>query len=216
MTTTSAAQGDPAPALLLGPVLETLPLDLLQREVLRRLGPAALACFAQASHGFAAAVASTVLMQWAKHAKLAPRVHSGYYLPPLCLKEACAHAARCGNREVLEWLHNNGCSWDAMTACAAAAGGHLEVLQYTREHVCACRPVWALARVAVGAGAPLPVERGDAGIGRGGRAPGGVAVGAGERRDRRGLGQRPRACPRRWAKMAGGADVAGWTHCSVT
>jgi len=41
------------------------------------------------------------------------------------------------------------------------------------------RSVRAPERLAVGAGAPLPVELGDAGERRFGRAPGGVAVGAG-------------------------------------
>jgi len=47
------------------------------------------------------------------------------------------------------------------------------------------------------------------------RAPGGVAVGAGERRDRVGLERAPRAYPRRWAQEAGGSDVAGRTQWSV-
>jgi hypothetical protein len=135
MTTT--AKGDPpTPAPLLGPVLGTLPPDLLHTEVLRRLGPTDLASLAGASHGCAAAVASTALMQWAKRAKFAHHVHYGYFLPPLCLKEACSHAACCGNRVVLEWLHNTGCPWDSSTCAVAAGGGHLEVLQWARAYGC--------------------------------------------------------------------------------
>jgi hypothetical protein len=63
----TTAQGDPPPSPPpLGPLLGNLPPDLLQQEVLRRLGPRALVFFAQASHGCAAAVAATALMQWAK------------------------------------------------------------------------------------------------------------------------------------------------------
>ena len=133
--------------MLLGPVLGIL-LDLVfQQEVLRRLGPTDLASLAGAGRGCAAAVAATAIMQWAKHAKrtTAPG-RLGYYLPPLCLKEACSHAARRGNREVLEWLHNAGCPWDATTAGAAAAGGHLAVLQWAREQRCPWNvwtPAWA-------------------------------------------------------------------------
>ena len=60
----------------------------------------------------------------------------GFYLPPLCLKEACSYAARGGNREVLEWLHNTGCAWDANTCAVAAKGGHLAMLQWARIHGC--------------------------------------------------------------------------------
>jgi len=81
-------------------------------------------------------VAATVLMQWAKRAKMTPPWIHGFNLPPLCLKEACSHAARGGNREVLDWLHNTGCPWNAVTTCAAAAGGHLDVLRWAREHGC--------------------------------------------------------------------------------
>ena len=105
--------------------------------MLRRLGPTDLASLAGAGRGCAAAVAATALMQWAKCEKLTPPEHYGYRcLPPLCLKEACSHAARRGNREVLEWLHNTGCPWDVKTAGAAAGGGHLEVLQWMHERGC--------------------------------------------------------------------------------
>jgi len=136
---TTEGQGDlllPPPAPVLGPVLGTLPDLVFQQEVLKRLGPRALASFAQASHGCAAAVAATARMRWAKHAKRTPPWHLGYYLPPLCLKEACSHATRGGNREVLEWLHNTGCPWDATTAGVAAACGHLQVLQWLYNHGC--------------------------------------------------------------------------------
>jgi hypothetical protein len=132
---TIAATGDPPPSVLLAPLLEYLP-GLFQQEVLRRLGPTDLASLAGARRGCAAAVAATALMQWAKRAKMTPPEHLGSILPPLCLKEACSYAARCGNREVSEWLHNAGCPWDITTCRMAAMGGHLEVLRLAREHGC--------------------------------------------------------------------------------
>ena len=122
MTTT--APDDPPPALLLGPVLGTLPAHLFQREVLRRLGPTDLASLA------------TALMQWAEHVKRSPPGHLGSRLPPLCLKEACALAACGGNEEALEWLHNTGCPWDTRTCAFAAEGGHLAIVQMARKHGC--------------------------------------------------------------------------------
>jgi hypothetical protein len=132
---TSAAPGDPPPPPLLGALLGSLPDLVFQQDVLKRLGPRGLASLAGAGRGCAAAAAATAIMQWAKVAKRAPQLF-GNYLPPLCLNEACAHAALDGNREVLEWLHNTGCPLDALTASAAATGGHLEVLQWLRKHGC--------------------------------------------------------------------------------
>jgi len=63
-------------------------------------------------------------MRWAKHAKRTAR-GVRHHLPPLCVKTACSHAAGGRYQEVLEWLHDTGCPWDAATACAAARGGHL-------------------------------------------------------------------------------------------
>ena len=133
---TTAAQGEPPPVLPLGPLLGSLPSDLFQAEVLRRLGPMGIASLAGAGRGCAAAVAATVLMQWAKRAKMTPPVRLEYHLPPLCLKQACSYAARGGNQAALEWLHNTACPWDAVTTCAAAGGGHLEVVKWLHGHGC--------------------------------------------------------------------------------
>jgi hypothetical protein len=119
--TTAAAQDDPPPSALLAPLLEYLP-DLVLKEVL--LGPRDLASLAGAGRQFASAVAATALMQWAKRAKMA--ADGGLFafaFTQLCLAEACSYAARGGNQEVLEWLHNTGCPWNAETACAAAGSG---------------------------------------------------------------------------------------------
>ena len=117
----------------LGPLLGSLPTDLLQQEVLRRLGPTDLASLAGAGRGCAAAVAATALMQWAK---LVKTIAASGYRQPLCVQSACSHAARCGNREVLEWLHNTGCPWDTKTSAVAAGGGHLEVVKWLHNHGC--------------------------------------------------------------------------------
>ena len=171
---TTAAPDDPPPALLLGPVLGTLPDLLFQQEVLRRLGPTDLASLSGAGRGCAAAVEATALVRWAKRAKLPPPEHPvwWYLLPPLCLKRACSYAAGGGNREVLEWLHNTGCPWDATTARAAACGALRDDavalqpwLPVGCVDLCVCRSVRAPARVAVGAGAPLPLGLVDAGMG---------------------------------------------------
>ena len=45
-------------------------------------------------------------------------------------------AAAKGQLEVLQWLHANGCPWNADTCAWAAKGGHLEVLQWARENGC--------------------------------------------------------------------------------
>jgi len=135
--TTTTAQGDPPPSPLFGPVLGTLPDLVFQQEVLRRLGPTDLASLAGAGRGCAAAVAATAFMQWAKRAKrTAPGHLARFQLPLLCLKEACSHAARVGNREVLEWLHDTGCPFSAETCMFAAQGGHLAGLQWAREQGC--------------------------------------------------------------------------------
>ena len=78
-------------------------------------------------------VAATALMQWAKHAK---RVAPGHDLQRLCVQSACSHAARCGNREVVQWLRSTGCTWNAATPACIAGGGHLEVVKWLHNHGC--------------------------------------------------------------------------------
>ena len=227
MTTAEQGHSPPsAPSLLLKPVLGTLPAHLMQQEVLRRLGPRALASLAGAGRGCAAAVAATALMQWARREKLEPLLgHIWHYLPSLCLKEACSYAARCGNREVLEWLHNTGCPWDTATASAAASGGHLDVLKLLHNHGCLWDAMTCAAAARFGhrevlqwarrASARLPVEVDRVQFRGSEWAAGGVAVGAGERRDRQGLERASRAYPRHWTPEAGGANVDGWAQCAV-
>ena len=67
--TTATEDGD-LPFSVLLRLLE-LP-DLLQEEVLKRLGPADLASLAGAGRACAAAVAATTLMKWAKAEKTVP------------------------------------------------------------------------------------------------------------------------------------------------
>jgi hypothetical protein len=105
MTTAAQVDPHPPPAPVLGPVLGSLP-DLVFQELLRRLGPTDLASLAGAGRGCAAAVASTALMQCAKHAKMRAFFACFY---PLCMQDVRSHAACGGNLEVLEWLHDTGC-----------------------------------------------------------------------------------------------------------
>ena len=42
--------------------------------------------------------------------------------------EVCAKGAGSGNLELLKWMRENGCPWNAGTCTNAALGGHLEVL----------------------------------------------------------------------------------------
>ena len=134
---TTAAEGDHPVSLLLR--LLDLPDGFAEKEVLRRLGPRALASLAGTGHRCAAAVALTALMRWAKDEKSLPlrRGTFAYCAPRLCLREACSLAARGGHLEVLEWLHSTECPCDSATCCAAAAGGHLEVLRWL--HGTGCR-----------------------------------------------------------------------------
>ncbi len=48
----------------------------------------------------------------------------------------CAHAARGGHLEVLQWARENGCPWNERTCANAASGGHLHVLQWARNNGC--------------------------------------------------------------------------------
>ncbi len=45
-------------------------------------------------------------------------------------------AAKYGQLDVLQWLRENGCPWNAVTCSAAAEGGHLSCLQWRRENGC--------------------------------------------------------------------------------
>ena len=71
-------------------------------------------------------------------------------------------AAEGGHLVVLQEARENGCSWDMRTCSYAAMNGLLSVLQWSRENGCD----WDESRV-------------DMCTRRCGRAPGGVAVGAG-------------------------------------
>jgi len=122
-------------------MFELLPDHLFRVCVLNGLGPKDLASLAGVSKKCAAAVASTEVMRWANLAKLIPSEHfqtiGGHSLQPLCVKEACSHAARDGNLVVLELLYNTGCPLrGAVSMVAAAAGGHLDVMRWLRKRGC--------------------------------------------------------------------------------
>lgn len=48
----------------------------------------------------------------------------------------CMHAAAIGDLEMLKWLRDERCPWDAGVTVAAAQGGHLEVLKWARQNGC--------------------------------------------------------------------------------
>ena len=48
----------------------------------------------------------------------------------------CTKMARNGNVELLQFLHEKGCPWDARTCSYAAKNGHLECLKYAHENGC--------------------------------------------------------------------------------
>ena len=51
-------------------------------------------------------------------------------------EKLCAAAAAGGHLALLQWLRQNGCSWDEGTCSCAASGGHLAVLQWARQNGC--------------------------------------------------------------------------------
>ena len=111
--------------------------------MLRRLAPPDLTSLAWAGRGCAAAVASTAMMQCAKHAKM--RAFFTCF-NPLTLQDVRSHAACGGNMEVLEWLHDTGCPLGGVqTMCSqtmgahAAAAGQLEVVKWLHFRGCPWR-----------------------------------------------------------------------------
>ena len=130
-------EGDPTFSLMLR--LLALP-DLLQAEVLLRLGPRHLAPLARVGRGCAAAVAATALMRWAEDQKDIPRhqCRPGFarVCPRLCWKDACTLAALRGKLAILKLLRADGFPWDSETCRAAAEGGHLQVLEWLHNTGC--------------------------------------------------------------------------------
>ena len=49
---------------------------------------------------------------------------------------ACSMTADQGDLDVLKWLHENGCPWDADTCSRAVRGCHIDVLKYLHENGC--------------------------------------------------------------------------------
>ena len=155
--------------------------DLFAQKVLQHLDPIDRTFLAQAGSACRAAVAASDLPRagtsrqvlgmsvWVVKHRLEEFVGSVERLDGAkasgCpwVARICSLAARGGSLEVLQWARQHGCPWDTETCSYAAEKGHLDD--------CA----------EVGAGAPLPVERADVFLGRCRRAPGGAAVGAGER-----------------------------------
>ena len=49
---------------------------------------------------------------------------------------ACRMAAKQGDLDALEWLHENVCPWHERTCSWAARGDRLDMLKYAHENVC--------------------------------------------------------------------------------
>ena len=80
-------------------------------------------------------------------AVLGPGERMPVEIEDLCARRSgiCALAARGGHLEVLQWLREHGCPWDAWTCELAARGGHLEALQWARANDCPWDP-WSAPR----------------------------------------------------------------------
>jgi len=48
----------------------------------------------------------------------------------------CGAAAQHGHLQLLQWLREQGCPWDATTCAFAAMGGHIPVLEWLRANHC--------------------------------------------------------------------------------
>jgi len=75
------------------------------------------------------------VMEWA-HQQGYSRVWSEQFHGRIVGYQVCMKAAECGQLATLQWLRQNGCSWDIETSSVAAKGGHLSVLQWARANGC--------------------------------------------------------------------------------
>lgn len=53
-------------------------------------------------------------------------------------KKIVAYAAECGNLKMIQWLLNNGYSYNKLACDSAAIGGHLEILKWLIKKGCPC------------------------------------------------------------------------------
>ena len=149
---------------------------LFAAEVLSRLDPTDLALLRRVDRAFRAAVESSSHLPRAGVSEEVPhklrRFVGSVNLLAWAMENGCprslvvvnsiSHAAEGGHLEVAHWARERGWQWDARTCGQAAMGGHLEVLKWARRHGCPWDEMTCVLR-------------------RCGRAPGCVAVGAGER-----------------------------------
>ena len=75
------------------------------------------------------------VMEWA-HTQGHSRVWNARFRGGNTGHQVCTRAAEYGQLAGLQWLRQNGCSWNSETSSGAAKGGHLSVLQWVRENGC--------------------------------------------------------------------------------
>ena len=126
----------------LGPLLGSLPPDVLREVLLPELDELSCACFALSAGACLRAVKDAGL-SW--KVNVCARAARGGDLRLLqyahergCpwTEETCYGAAWGGNLECLRYAHGRGCPWDEYTCTEAARGGHLDCLRYAHEHDC--------------------------------------------------------------------------------
>jgi len=131
-------------------LLERFP-DLFALKVLAHLDPIDRTFLAQTGSACRAAVAASDLPRAGTRREVLGR---SVWVVQHRLREFV------GSVEQLAWAKNSGCTWNEWTCMLAARGGRLEVLMFARENDC-------------------PWDAMTCEAGRSGRAPRGVAVGAG-------------------------------------
>ena len=132
----------------LGPLLGSLPPDVLRNEVFERLAPRwrryfVLAVCWPALNDRAEWKLYPQYYEWDQHVSIQVARSGDVELLRFAHEhgcrldgETCEEAAERGHLEVLRYAHEHGCPWDENTCASAAKHGHLEILRYAHEHGC--------------------------------------------------------------------------------
>jgi hypothetical protein len=129
----------------LGPLLGSLPPDVLREVLLPKLDEVSRACFALSAGACLRALKDAGLSWEMKASDLISHAAGGGHLGLLryahergCpwTERTCIEAARGGHLECLQYAHEHGCPWDWLTCTSDASRGNLECVQYAHEHGC--------------------------------------------------------------------------------